>query len=371
LRIRIWVFCAIAAVLTAIALINGILVLAAFLGGFPAIILILAPYALLVGVALLIADLRSPQAMFAQKAAIAGWVIGGLALSLTAAAAWYNRQLELGVQALTKEDRDLHETPTGPRDIAIQFVTNERARPKPKPAKNIPGQIRPHVELRTPGVIPPPTRKQFCERLCLHLLFNGLADRVIVSSISLYDGDPAPDLAEVGMRFHLGRAACRTPDIKTDDIIAPPYRLFERDEEKGFAEEVSARMIAGECVIGEPARLSEAQIIVQENPWVLPIKNVSNRPSARNVLHLNLPPERAARLSIYRVQDGNVEEVFRQTQVEAYPLLPVLLLGPVFTGEGGIGISEGFLRRHRAYSEYKLRDVLKSKLGLDVVLITR
>jgi hypothetical protein len=52
-------------------------------------------------------------------------------------------------------------------------------------------------------------------------------------------------------------------------------------------------------------------------------------------------------------------------------LLPVLLLGPVFTGEGGIGISEGFFRRRRIYSEYKLRDVLKSKLGLDVVSISK
>jgi len=128
---------------------------------------------------------------------------------------------------------------------------------------------------------------------------------------------------------------------------------------------------ANECVIGEPARLSEAQIIVQENPRVLPMENGSNSPTTRNVLDLNLPPERAARLSIYRVQDGNVEEVFRQTQVEAYPLLPVLLLGPVFTGEGGIGISEGFLRRHRVYAEYNLRDVLKSKLGLDFVPISR
>ena len=369
MRRRLWIFCAIMAVLTAIALINGILVLAAFLGGLPAIILILAPYALVVGVALLIADLLSPREKFAHKAAIAALVIGALLLTLDAAAAWSNRRLAQEVQEFTKEDRDLHETLTGTRDIAIQFVTNGRARSKPKPAKNVPAQIRP--DDATPNVVPPPTQKQFCDRLCLHLLFNGLADSVIVSSVSVYEGHPSPDPAEVGMRFHLGRAACRKPDIKTDDMIAAPYRLFERDEEEGFAEEVSARMIAGECVIGEPARLSEAQIIVQENPWALPMENGSNRPSARNVLDLNLPPDRAARLSIYRVQDGNVEEVFRQTQVEAYPLLPVLLLGPVLTGEGGIGISEGFLRRHRAYSEYKLRDVLKSKLGMDVVPISR
>ena len=130
------------------------------------------------------------------------------------------------------------------------------------------------------------------------------------------------------------------------------------------------RLIAGQRVIGEPARLSDAQIIVQENPEVLPLENVSNHPSAKNVLHLNLPPERAARLGIYQVQDGNVEEVFRQTQVENRPLLPVLLLGPVITGEGGIGIFEGFLRSHRVDSGFGVRDVLKSKLGMDVVPIS-
>ena len=69
------------------------------------------------------------------------------------------------------------------------------------------------------------------------------------------------------MRFHLARAACRNPAINTDDTTPPPYRSFDRGAEQGFVEQVSARMIAGQCVIGEPARLSEAQIIVQENPW--------------------------------------------------------------------------------------------------------
>jgi hypothetical protein len=130
-------------------------------------------------------------------------------------------------------------------------------------------------------------------------------------------------------------------------------------------------MIRGQCVIGEPARLSEAQITLQENPYALPENDRPSRPVARTIVHLMWAPESAARFSIYRVQDTSIDEVFRQTQVQAYSLLPVLLLGPVFTGEGGIGISEGFLRRHRVYSEYKLHDVLESKLGLNVVPIPR
>jgi hypothetical protein len=362
LRSRLWIFCAIAAVLTAIAFIPQILVLAAFLAGFPAIVLILAPYALLLGLAWLLADSISTRT-FSKIAAFA-FVLAGSVLALALAAKWVNRSLDRDVQELTKEDHDLREPLTGTRNLAIQFVTNERARSK--------RELAMVKEDASPGIVPPPARKQFCERLCLHLLLNGLADSVLVSSVSVREGDPAPpSLDEIGMRFHLERAACRNPVIKTDDTAAPPYRLFERSEEKDFAEEVSARMIAGECVVGEPARLGDEQIIVQENPLAMFPNDASNRPSARNVLQLNLPPAAAARLSIYRVQDGIAEEVFRQTQVETYPLLPVLLLGPIPTGEGGIGISEGFLRRHRFYSEYNLREVLRSKLGMEVVPITR
>ena len=175
MRRRLWIFCAIAAALSAIALIQGILVLAAFLGGFPAIILVLAPYALLVGVALLIADLLSPKEKFAHKTAIAGLVIGGLLLILTATAAWSNRRLEEEVQEITKEDRDLHETLTGTRDIAIQFVTNSSPHSRLKPAKDVPGQVRADYDDAASSAVPSPSQKQFCDRLCLHLLFNRLA----------------------------------------------------------------------------------------------------------------------------------------------------------------------------------------------------
>ena len=304
MRRRLIIFGAIAAVLTLIALIPGILVIAAFLGGVPAIILILAPYVLLGCVAFLIADQVLPKAKSAQKVAIAGLVMGGVLLALTAVAAWSNRAIEQDVQALTREDHGAHETVAATRDIAIQYVTNGRARSKLELAREAVGT--------TPGVIPPPARKQFCDRLCLHLLFNGLADSVLVSSVPAREGDPSsPNLAEIGVRRHLERAACHNPAIKTDDTNAPPFRLYPWGTEQEFAEEISARMIAGQCVVGEPARLSEAQIIVQESPQVLPPGSISNYPLAKNVLHLNLPPKTAARLSIYRVREGNAEEVFR------------------------------------------------------------
>ena len=220
------IFCTIAAVLTAIALIPGILVIAAFMALIPAIILVLAPYALLVGVAFLIADLLSPQEKFTRKAAVAGLVIAGVLLTLTIVAAWCNRPLEQEVQALTQEDHDLRETLVGSRNLAIQFVTNGGSRPKSKRPKRMSGPILQQDDKATAGAIPPPARKQFCERLCLHLLFNGVADSVLVSSVSALEEDFAPpNLAEIGIRFHLERAGCRDPAIETDDTIAPAFPI--------------------------------------------------------------------------------------------------------------------------------------------------
>lgn len=367
MRKKLLIFCVITAVLSAISFIGGILVIAAFFAVIPAIVLGFAPDALMVGMTWLLVDIFLPRRPSLHKGAIA-LTTAGLLLTLALVAAWFNRPLEQDVKALTRDDHDLSASLTGTRNIAVQFITNERARSEGERERAAQSQ---QDDETTPGALPPPVRKQFCERLCLHLLFNGLADSVIVSSVPAAEGVLTPDPGEVGVRFHLQRAACRKPDIDTDDVFGPPFRLFERGTEKEFESEISDRMIRGQCVIGEPARLSEAQIILQENPNALPESDRPSRPVAGTIVHLIWAPQSAARFSIYRVQDGSIDEVFRQTQVQAYSLLPVLLLGPVITGEGGIGISEGFLRRHRVYSEFKLRDLLESKLGLNVVPISR
>lgn len=101
------------------------------------------------------------------------------------------------------------------------------------------------------------------------------------------------------------------------------------------------------------------------------LRQYDNRPSARNAVRLLLAPERALRTSIYRVRDAGIERVFRRTEVEAYPLLPVLLLGPIISGEGGIGISEGFYRMQRIDSGYDLFEVLRAQLGVEVAPVAR
>jgi hypothetical protein len=364
LRKRLWIFCAIAAVLSAISFIPGILVIAGFLAGLPLVVLSLAPDALLAGIATLIADYISPPPT-ARKTVIA-YAIVGLLIVLAAAAAWSNHLLDRQVQVFTKDDHDSIGTLPSTRDIAIQFVRQERARRRPAPYAQT---FRNGV-----NVLPSSARGSSCESLCLHLLYENLADTVMVSSTPQYgaDSDPAPDLDETGMRFHLElHRPCEKSAANPEATMGPLLRLFAHGQEDDFEKLVYNRIAAGQCILGEPARLSAASVILRLDPWLAPEHSIDNHPSAKNAHLFSLPPSSAARLTVYEVHDGVIEEKFRQTQVEAYPMLPVLLFGPVFTGEGGIGITEGLLRHRRVYSAYDLRDVLRAKLGLDITPLSR
>jgi hypothetical protein len=365
LRGRLLIFCAIAAVLTAISFIGGILVIAGFMAGLPLVILAIAPDALLVGLALLLADIVAPKGL-PRKVAFAR-AIGGLVAGMIAVAAWSNHQLDTQIRALNGQDHDVGAAMAGDREIAIQFVT-ERGRGRRR--KPQPAQVR-NENGAALGVVPPPAQKQYCEDLCLHLLYGNLVDSVVISSISANDdGVTGPDPEEIGVRFHVERQRpCLASAARTGGL--PAYRALKFGSEPDFDQLVKARIAAGQCVVGEPARLSDAAVVVQLNAHVNPPADEYDRPSAKNAHHLFFPPAGATRVSIYQVEDGGVREVFRQTQVEAFPLLPVLLFGPVFTGEGGIGITEGLLRQHKIYSPYELRDVLSSKLRLDIVPMTR
>jgi hypothetical protein len=364
LRRRLWIFCAIAAVLSAISFIPGILVIAGFLAGLPLVIVTIAPDALLVAIALLIADYLAPE-QTPRKTVVAS-AIAGLIIILIAAAAWSNHLLNQQVQAFTKDDHDSTATLPTTRDIVVQFVRQERGRRRPA----LPTQL-----LRNDAnVLPAPVRGISCESLCLHLLYEKLADSVLVSSTPQYGAEsgPTPDPDDIGMRFHLElHRPCAKSAVNPEATMGPLLHVFEHGQENDFEKLVYDQIAASQCVLGEPARLSDAPIIVQLNPWLAPQGSINNHPSAKNAHQFFLPPVSAARLTIYEAQDGVVSEKFRQTQVEAYPLLPILLFGPVFTGEGGIGITEGLLRHHRVYSPYQLRDVLKSKLDLNVVPLSR
>jgi hypothetical protein len=127
------------------------------------------------------------------------------------------------------------------------------------------------------------------------------------------------------------------------DFFLGSYDPLIQHGDEASERNVLGQIAAGRCLVAEPASLSEADIIVQVNPYPSPWSPTTRTSVTMKVLQLDRPILEARRISIYQVHADRPEERFRQTTVYAEPLLPLLLLGPVFTGEGGIGISEGFL----------------------------
>lgn len=360
---KLWLFCAVMLVLSLISFIPGILVIATFLVVVPGLILACAPEMFLVSATVLAGRLLFPRADGAGRRTVTGVLIGAYLLASAGAAAFFNHPIQTRIQELSRDDHDLQGTLGGARHIAIRVVTANRLDPVSRPARRKPKRHRQPesdtIRKRTPD--------DYCGGLCLHLLFNGLADSVLVTSVSRLVGDLTPGLAESATRFGIERRdVCPDVSIHLRDSFLGAYDPLIQQGDEASERNVLGQIAAGKCLIAEPASLSEADIIVQVNPYLLPWSPTPRTSMSMKVLQLGRPMLEARRISIYQVHADHLEERFRQTTVYAEPLLPLLLLGPVFTGEGGIGISEGFLRSRKVYSACRIHEIFKTKLGLDM-----
>ena len=357
---KLGLFCAVMLVLSLISFIPGILVIATFLAIVPGLILACAPEMFLVSATVLVGRLLFPRSDGAGRLTVACALIAAYLLASAGAAAFFNHPIQTQIQELSRGDHDLQGTLGGARYIAIRVVTANGLDPVSRPISRKPKHHRrPESDTnrnRTP--------KYECGSLCLHLLFNGLADSVLVTSVSRLVADLTPSLAESATRFRLERRdVCPDVSIHLRDFFVGANDPLIQHGDEVSERNVLSQIAAGRCLIAEPASLSAADLIVQVNQYLLPPPPTS---MAMKVLQLDRLSLDARRISIYQVHTDRAEERFRQTTVYAEPLLPVLLLGPVYTGEGGIGISEGFLRSRKVYSAWRMHDIFKTELGLDM-----
>ena len=356
-------------ILSLIAFVPGALVIGAFLFVIPMLVLAIAPNAFALCVAALIGRwLAGPDRPLRRPVF---WLPVVLLVACSAAiAAYFNHDLGQQVRRLQQDDVDLHASLSGFHQLALRVVGGTQHRAA------IAADAPPHGGKRHHRYDPADpayfTQAGICDNTCLDLLYGGIVTSVLVASVSPDDAGRAPAPDEPATRFHVEHLANCPPVMFQigPQSMTLSWARAHQIRHMSFVAPALRRMVDGDCLVPEPATLGDADAVVQVNDLVLPPGNESNRPSARNLLQLRTAPLSARRTSIYSAANGSSTEVFRRTAVRSYPLLPVLACLPTATGEGGIGITEGFVRRERIDRAYELRDVLKTALGVDLPNLT-
>lgn len=361
--------CLVFGALSVVAFLPGALVIAGFLLVVPMLILGFAPDAFALCLALLIGRLLAGGEQPLRSRLF--WVpVAVLAACSFGAASYFNHDLQRQVRALQQGDVPLRTPLPRFHHLALRLVGQAGYR-APVAAEGAPHRRR-HAQTAEER------RREFfeqaglCEDTCLDLLYGGAVDSLLVSAVVPDQSDTPPAASDAATRFHVERLAECPPVLFR---IGPQTMTFawaraHQVRHMEFVAPALQRMVEGECLVPEPATLADADAIVQINKLVLPLASQLNRPSAKNILHLATAPVSASRTSIYVLDNGSYAETYRRTSVLSFPLWPLLVCIPVATGEGGIGISEGFPRLERTDRDYRIADALKTALGVDVPNLT-
>lgn len=355
--------------LSVIAFIPGALIIGAFLFVLPMLVLGIAPDAFFLCVAALIGRwLAGPDRPLRRPVF---WMPIALAVACSAGiAGYFNHELGQQVRVLQQGDVDLATPLPGFQQLALRVVGSAQHR-APIAADGPPRRGKRH---RPDSAADPAyfTQVGLCDDTCLDLLYGGVAGSVLVASVAPADAARMPTPQDPATRFHVEHLADCPPVLFQigPQTMTLAWAKAHQVRNMSFVAPALQRMVDGDCLVPESATLEGADTIVQINELVLPRNNELNHPSAKNVLQLHSAPLSARRMSVYSVTNGMSTEVFRRTSVRSYSLPPLLACLPVATGEGGIGISEGFPRLERIDRAFQPRDILKATLGIDLPNLT-
>lgn len=160
-----------------------------------------------------------------------------------------------------------------------------------------------------------------CNSLCLRLLYDGRAERVLVGHYRSRDGDSFTD-PDVTAYFLEKRDFCPAAPVVLDTV--------------------SQRMASGDCLVSDEAKLEDAEVLYVTGP-------VSQAAShGRYVLthrfRIEVAAVSAVRKQIIQKTEAGYETLYQKTQTTAEPLSYPLFLGGIMHGGGSLDISLGFLR---------------------------
>lgn len=144
-----------------------------------------------------------------------------------------------------------------------------------------------------------------CDDLCLHLLFHGDADSVVMAPLDL-TGPRKPPLMQP-RRWSIEKSTDPCPQFERREISRwrgwPPTRI-----EDGLAERVRERIGNGECLVSEPGDPASAWIVIERSSFEL-----GGDRRDLNRMSLATSPAFGERLVVSRRRGDEVVEVGRQT----------------------------------------------------------
>jgi hypothetical protein len=322
--------CLVSAILTGVALVPGFIVLGLFFLIVPGMVLIAAPYVFAASLASLLAvTLFGRLSVAARMLAYAGFAL--LILGLATAAAWQiNRPLIRDWAKLSADDHPWTGDKEGIRAIALL------------------------QDRRAAGGNP-----VLCLTLCQRLLYSGTAESVLEGA-SPADHDSPIDLAQPVIRYRVEkRASCPPVTLPGGVIRQSELNVFNKRQ---LLDEAQIRIAAGNCLIAEAATLAESDLVV-----VNQVLHDGHQPYMRDRWKLALDTLSARRLTVYRIRDGRLMQLSRETAMTAYPVFTPLFIG-LRTGDP-IDIEFGIVRVPRKNPGDDIGTFFEKVFGLKAVPI--
>ena len=152
-------------------------------------------------------------------------------------------------------------------------------------------------------------KKTNCEELCLRLLLNGSVDsfftkRLDSKSFKITPGTPV-------IRYWIEtRETCPGMDLPNERGLRT---RFENESKGSYpADVMRQRMADGHCLLSEPAKVSDASMVIF-------LREIPGEKSEGI--------QEISRISAYQSSENHLEEVYRSTQVIANRHDPILLIG--------------------------------------------
>jgi hypothetical protein len=180
-----------------------------------------------------------------------------------------------------------------------------------------------------------------CDAICLRLLYNGTAKRVVREDRSITP-------ATTGLRaFRIERRESCPPAGQLDDASMPgePAAFWDRP-----ADRFRLRIASGECLIAETADAWQIDAMVIEQTVRPKLETGFSRP-----WDLKLDSVSARRVEATQREGKEMRTRLRQTEVASEPLFIPFVIGPV-SGHG-LELKSGFLRRPVTVNHFNFDDV--------------